>query len=100
MIEISFFTTVLLTITAFVAGFISSIAGAGGLITLPVLLWAGLPPLSALGTNKVQSAVGTLASTLNFLRSGHLKPSEMIAALLMTLLGSAAGTVLVQQDSN
>ena len=100
MLELSLFTTILLIVTAFVAGFISSMAGAGGLITLPVLLWAGLPPLYALGTNKVQSTVGTLVSTLNFFRSGYLRPSEIILALLMTLSGSAVGTALVQQLSN
>ncbi|RLS50041.1 MAG: transporter, partial [Planctomycetota bacterium] len=41
------------------AGFIDAIAGGGGLISLPALLWAGLPPHLALGTNKLQSAAGT-----------------------------------------
>ena len=100
MLELSLLTITVLVATAFGAGFISSIAGAGGLITLPALLWAGLPPLQALGTNKVQSAVGTLSSTWNFFRSGHLKLGEMSGALLLTGLGSVAGTLLVQQVSN
>jgi len=63
----------LLVAVAFCAGLVSSMAGAGGLITLPALLWAGLPPLVALGSNKVQSALGTLVSTAKFVRSGHLE---------------------------
>ena len=55
-----------LSFTAFIAGFVSSIAGAGGLIVLPVLLWAGVPPLNALAVNKFQSVFGTLSSTINF----------------------------------
>ena len=48
------------TCAAFVAGFIDSIAGGGGLITIPALLLSGLPPQLALGTNKVGCCLGTL----------------------------------------
>ena len=44
----------LLFAAAFLAGLIDSIAGGGGLITVPVLLGIGLPPQAALGTNKLQ----------------------------------------------
>ena len=47
------------TCAAFVAGFIDSIAGGGGLITIPALLLSGLPPQLALGTNKVGCCPGT-----------------------------------------
>ena len=65
-IELSLILFTGLIVVAFIAGFISSIAGAGGAIVLPVLLWAGLPPLNALATNKFQSVFGTLSSTINF----------------------------------
>lgn len=100
MPELSLLSTVVLIVVAFFAGLISSIAGAGGLLTLPALLWAGLPPLHALGTNKTQSAIGTLVSAWNFFRSGHLKPAEMGEALVLTFLGAVAGTLLVQRLSN
>ena len=45
MPELSSAMVALLVVLAFAAGFVSSMAGAGGLITLPALLWAGLPPL-------------------------------------------------------
>jgi len=85
-----------LVIVAFIAGFISSIAGAGGAIVLPVLLWAGLPPLNALATNKFQSVFGTLSSTINFLRKGHIDLHALLPALCYAFAGSVLGTYLVQ----
>ena len=57
------------TCAAFVAGFIDSIAGGGGLITIPALLLSGLPPQLALGTNKMGCCLGTGVAMLNFARS-------------------------------
>ena len=50
------------------AGFIDTLAGGGGLITLPALVMSGLPPLAALGTNKLQGSVGTAMATVMMLR--------------------------------
>ncbi|AAZ24304.1 hypothetical protein CPS_2446 [Colwellia psychrerythraea 34H] len=88
-----------LTAVAFIAGFISSIAGAGGAIVLPVLLWAGLPPLNALATNKFQSVFGTLSSTINFFRKGYIDLKALRPALCYAFVGSVIGTYLVQQIS-
>jgi len=89
-----------LTTVAFLAGFVSSIAGAGGLLTLPVLLWAGLPPINALATNKLQSSLGSLSSSWNFYRKGHLHLHEIRWSLGLALLGAIAGTLTVQQIGN
>ncbi len=53
MLDLSFQILAFLFLAAFVAGFIDSIAGGGGLITVPAMLIAGLPPLETLGTNKL-----------------------------------------------
>ena len=98
--ELPFLTFAVLVIIAFFAGLISSIAGAGGLLTLPALLWAGLPPLQALATNKVQSAVGTLSSAWNFFRKGHIQLKSLRSAIICAFLGSLAGTWTVQQLGN
>lgn len=90
----------LLVGVAFCAGFVSSMAGSGGLITLPALLWAGLPPLAALGSNKVQSALGTLVSTIKFVRSGHLELRAARTGLLMAGGGAVFGTWIVQRLPN
>lgn len=100
MIELATHTWLIVTAIAFVAGFFSAIAGAGGMITLPLLLWAGLPPILALGTNKVQSAVGTLSSTVNFLRAGHIDLSKLASALGWALLGAIIGVWMVRSLGN
>ena len=89
-----------LTFVAFVAGFISSIAGAGGLLTLPILLWAGLPPINALATNKLQSSLGSLSSSWNFYRKGHLQLYEIRWSLGLALFGAICGTLTVQHLGN
>ena len=98
-IDLSLTLFIGLIIVAFVAGFISSIAGAGGAIVLPVLLWAGLPPLNALATNKFQSVFGTLSSTINFFKKGYIDFNALRPALCYAFVGSMIGTYLVQQIS-
>lgn len=83
--------------TGFFAGFIDSVAGGGGLITVPVLLGTGLPPHLALGTNKFQSSFGSFSASFNFIRKGQVKLSECISGILFTLIGAATGTYLVRQ---
>ena len=62
----------ILSALCFLAAFIDSIAGGGGMISLPAFMAVGLPPHIALGTNKISAAIGTLASSLNFLRSNKI----------------------------
>ena len=57
----------------FLAGFVDSIAGGGGLISLPAYLAAGVPPHLALGTNKMGSNMGTVISTERSAKSGYIK---------------------------
>ncbi|WP_421866958.1 TSUP family transporter [Motiliproteus sp.] len=85
---------------AFVAGFISSIAGAGGLITVPALLWFGIPPLPTLAVNKFQSIFGTLSSTLNYYRKGFIDFRRLRRGLACALVGSVAGAQCVQWLGN
>ena len=58
-VTLSFWLYPLLFLTGLAAGFVDSIAGGGGLITLPVLLNVGLTPQEALGTNKFQVVFGS-----------------------------------------
>ncbi|MFH1223364.1 MAG: TSUP family transporter, partial [Pseudomonadota bacterium] len=60
------FNVVVLIIAAYVAGFIDSIAGGGGLISMPALMAVGVPAHIALGTNKFQSMFGTFFAALNY----------------------------------
>ena len=60
----------LLFLTGFVAGVIDSVAGGGGILTLPVLLNLGIPPAQAIATNKLQASFGSFTSAWSFVRSG------------------------------
>ncbi|MFC6673627.1 TSUP family transporter [Marinobacterium aestuariivivens] len=86
----------LLFCVALLAGFIDTIAGGGGLLTLPTLLLAQLPPVSALATNKMQSSFGTLTAALTMLRRRVVRFRDVRWLFVASLLGSAAGTLLVQ----
>ena len=78
------------------AGWIDAIAGGGGLLTLPVLLGVGLPPLQALATNKLQGSFGTFSATLHFLHAGEIDLRRAWPEALAAFLGSAFGAWLVQ----
>lgn len=86
----------LLFLLALLAGLVDAIAGGGGLITVPALLWAGLPPVQALGTNKAQAVFGSFAATLHFLRKGLLDPRAALPAVACTFAGAALGALAVQ----
>ena len=90
----------LLLLIGVIAGFVDAIAGGGGLVSLPALLWVGLPPVEALATNKLQGTAGTFTSTLNYMRHGLIKPRQLLPAVVCTALGATAGAMLVQQFSN
>lgn len=59
-------TFALLTLVAFIAGFIDAIAGGGGLLTIPAMLSAGIPPVAALATNKLQGSFSSGTAALSF----------------------------------
>nr|WP_272211336.1 TSUP family transporter [Marinicella sp. W31]MDC2877223.1 TSUP family transporter [Marinicella sp. W31] len=79
---------------AFVAGFVDSIAGGAGLITIPVMLIAGIPPLQTLGTNKLQGIFGAASATISYARGGRVAPRTQWPMALLAFAGGAAGAVL------
>ncbi len=85
---------IFLFVAAFTAGFIDSIAGGGGLISLPALMVAGLPPHVALGTNKLQSVFGTLFATINYARKDKIIWRAALIGIPLALVGSALGAKL------
>jgi uncharacterized protein len=84
-----------LLLVAFLAGFVDAIAGGGGLLTLPALLAAGLPPHVALGTNKGQAVWGSGASLVGFVRAGMVGRARAPASFLAGFAGSLGGAFLV-----
>ncbi len=84
-----------LAAVALVAGFIDAIAGGGGLLALPSLLLAGLDPVSALATNKLQGTFGTASATHRFWKQGLLKPREHVPQILAVFVGAMLGVLAV-----
>ena len=94
---IEWWQVLLLFVTGLSAGFVDSIAGGGGLITLPVLLSFCPDPRLALGTNKLQASFGSSSATYHYAREGLLNFRECRRGCVLAFLGSMAGSYLVQQ---
>lgn len=76
---------------AFLAGFVDSIAGGGGLISLPAYVFAQLPMHFALGTNKLSSIIGTFFSVIRFIKNKQVHYKSAIASAIGALIGSRIG---------
>jgi uncharacterized membrane protein YfcA len=85
-----------LTATAVLTGFIDAIAGGGGLIMMPALLFAGVPPVNALATNKLQSMFGTATACFNFWRKGLIDWRANLLTIVLVAVGASIGALLVQ----
>lgn len=89
--ELAFDVVLALMAVAFVAGAIDAVAGGGGLLTIPALLAFGVPPVSAIATNKLQSTFGTGGALLAFMRGGHVDLRRFAVPASAAFLGSALG---------
>lgn len=83
-----------LVFAAFAAGFVDAIAGGGGLITVPALLLAGLPPVEALATNKLQGTFGSGTAAVSYARGGLVDLRGQMVPVMAAVLASAAGSAL------
>jgi len=79
----------------FLAGFVDSIAGGGGLISLPAYYLTGIPPHTALGTNKLSSSIGTVFSTATYIREGYVYKRIIPVSIAGALIGSWIGAQCV-----
>lgn len=78
------------------AGFVDTLAGGGGMLTLPALMLSGLPPDAALATNKLQGSFGTVSATWYFVRRGQIRFSHIWPGIVACGVGAALGTFTVQ----
>jgi uncharacterized membrane protein YfcA len=85
----------MLVAAATAAGFVDAIAGGGGLITVPALLAAGVNPVAAIATNKVQGSFGTAAATWNFWRRGRIDFRLILWPLIATVVGAMLGSTAI-----
>lgn len=89
-------TLAILFLAALVAGFIDTLAGGGGLITIPALMVSGVPAHVALGTNKLQSSIGSGTATIMMFKKGRVSWSNVKMLMLAAFVGALAGTIAVQ----
>lgn len=78
----------------FLAGFIDAVGGGGGFISLPAYLLSGLPPHTALGTNKLSSTMGTSLATLRYAKLGYIRYKDAAVAVIFAVSGSYLGAKL------
>ena len=79
---------------AFIAGFVDSIAGGGGLISLPAFIFAGLPVHNAIATNKLASTMGTTIATIRYALNGYMVKMFVAVGIICGLTGSCMGSNL------
>lgn len=94
MFEYGILTTFVLSILFLLAGFIDSIAGGGGLISLTSLYAAKLPPISCVSTNKFSMTFGTLFATINYAKKKKVVWRLALSSIIFALVGSLLGSRL------
>lgn len=94
MSDVAIHIILLLALAAFLAGFIDSIAGGGGLIAIPALLLAGFPPAETLGTNKLQGLFGTASAAMHYAAKGQVDLKKQLPWTVLAFFASAAGALV------
>jgi uncharacterized membrane protein YfcA len=92
--EVSLQLVLLLVTAAFLAGFVDSIAGGGGLISVPALLLAGASPVEALATNKLQGTFGAGTAMVSYARAGHVRLLGQAGMAVVAAGAGAAGALV------
>lgn len=95
MFDFSIGTVLLLAFAAFFGGFMDSIAGGGGLITVPALLLAGFNPVQAIATNKLQGLFGTGSATIAYASGGHVDLKSQLPAAALAFVGAVCGALAI-----
>ena len=95
MITLSFQVYLIVCPLVLLGGFVDSIAGGGGLITLPAYYLAGLDPAWAGGSNKMSALFGTGVAAGKYIHKGHIDWRCGVASLLGSVPGSALGSWLL-----
>ncbi|MGB7404001.1 MAG: TSUP family transporter [Arcobacter sp.] len=93
--DITFYWVIGFVIAGFLAGYIDSIAGGGGMVQVPVLLLSGLSPIHVLASNKMAGLVGVLMATIKYAISKKISWKVVSIAIIPCLLASYIGSILV-----
>ena len=93
-IDLEWYQYILIIGAGLVAGFINTLAGSGSLLTLPLLMFIGLPPNVANGTNRIAILLQSLVGTLGFRKQAELDRKTGFKLGIPSVLGSVAGALL------
>ena len=88
---ISLQAMIFLCFCVFLAGFVDSAAGGGGLISIPAYFFVGLPAHTAIGCNKFSAACGTTFSAFRFFKNGALEWRIALVSALFSFISSYLG---------
>jgi hypothetical protein len=94
--DISFELLGILSLVAVIAGFIDAIAGGGGLLTIPALLFSGISPVQAIATNKLQACFGSFTATRFFIKQNLVSPNKQKWGVLAASIGAILGAIAIQ----
>ncbi len=89
--ELNLMTFLIACPLVFLAGFVDSIAGGGGLISIPGYLIAGLPPVTASATNKLSAGMGATVATGHYFAKGFIKLKLAIPCIITAIVFSSFG---------
>ena len=93
---LEFPTLAVIFVMGFISAFIDAIVGGGGLISMPTLMWVGLPMHNVLGTNKMASFMGVLVSLATFIKSGKVDRKMLKIAFPLAFVGAVIGVMTVR----
>lgn len=99
LFELSHYWLIALTLVAFAAGYIDAVAGGGGMLNLPALLFAGVPPVSALAVNKITGVAGTTLAVIKFALEKRIRWRTVFYAAIPCLVASYIGGKLALNAS-
>lgn len=94
--EFSLELLAVLSLVAVAAGFIDAIAGGGGLLTIPALLFTGISPVQAIATNKLQACSGSFTATRFFIKQKLVSPKQQIGGIIASSIGAILGAIAIQ----
>src|SRR5512145_742962 len=93
-LDLEWYKYLLIIGAGLIAGFINTIAGSGSLLTLPLLMFIGLPPHVANGTNRIAIMLQSLVGTLGFRKEAALNKKTALSLGIPSVVGSIAGALL------
>lgn len=97
--ELSNYWLIALTLIALLAGYIDAVAGGGGMLNLPALLFVGIPPVSALAVNKVTGIAGTALAVIKYTLDKKIHWQTVCYGALPCLIASYLGGLLALKAS-